>query len=137
MTRYVLMTVLLALPLPTAPAEHSLISTKLWTHGHTTPGQVAEIPAFDQRTNTIWVAGVVGVDVLDAATGTLITYIDVTAAGLVNSGAIHNGLAALAIMAKAPDRSRPGVVIFYDTATRLPVGEPVTVGSLPSCIALG
>ena len=43
--------------------------TKLWTHGHATPGQVSEIFAFDSRTNTIWLAGIVGVDVLDADTG--------------------------------------------------------------------
>ena len=134
MTRYVLMTMLLALPLAAAPAERPLSFTKLWTHGHTTPGQVSEIPAFDHRTNTIWVAGVVGVDVLDGETGTLIKHIDVTAYGLVNSVAIHNGLAALAIEAGPPDRRRPGVVVFYDTRTRLPIGDPVTVGSLPDML---
>ncbi len=87
-----------------------------------------------QGTNTIWVAGVVGVDVLDAATGTLIKHIDVTASGLINSVAVHNGLAALAIEAGAPDRRRPGVVVFYDTVTRLPIGVPVTVGSLPDML---
>ena len=54
----------------TQAEEPVLGFTKLWTHGHTTAGQVSEIPAFDSKTNTIWVAGVVGVDVLDAATGT-------------------------------------------------------------------
>ena len=34
-------------------------------------GQLSEIPAFDSRTNTIWVVGIVGVDVLDADTGAL------------------------------------------------------------------
>ncbi len=134
MTRYVLMTMLFALPLAATPADHPLLFTKLWTHGHTTPGQVSEIPAFDDRTNTIWVAGVVGVDVLDGETGTLIKHIDVTASGLVNSVAVHNGLAALAIEAGAPDRRRPGVVVFYDTVTRLPIGEPVTVGALPDML---
>ena len=102
MTRYVLMTMLLAVPLAAAPAKHPLSFTKLWTHGHTTPGQVSEIAAFDHRTNTIWVAGVVGVDVLDRETGTLIEHIDVTGYGLVNSVAIHNGLAAFAIEAAHP-----------------------------------
>ena len=134
MTRYVLMTMLLALPVAAAPAERSLSFTKLWTHGHTTPGQLSEIPAFDRRTNTIWVAGVVGVDVLDAETGTLVEHIDVTGYGLVNSVAIHNGLAALAIEAGPPDRRRPGVVVFYNTRTRQPVGDPVTVGSLPDML---
>ena len=76
----------------------------------------------------------VGVDVLDGETGTLIEHIDVTGYGLVNSVAIHNGLAALAIEAGPPDRRRPGVVVFYDTRTRLPIGDPVTVGSLPDML---
>jgi DNA-binding beta-propeller fold protein YncE len=134
MTRYVLMTVLLVLPVAAAPPERPLSFTKLWTHGHTTPGQVSEIPAFDRRTNTVWVAGVVGVDVLDGEAGTLIEHIDVTGYGLVNSVAIHNGLAALAIEAGPPDRRRAGVVVFYDTRTRLPIGDPVTVGSQPDML---
>jgi hypothetical protein len=121
------------LPVAAAPPERPLSFTKLWTHGHTTPGQLSEIPAFDRRTNTVWVAGVVGVDVLDGETGTLIEHIDVTGYGLVNSVAIHNGLAALAIEA-APDRRTAGVVVFYNTRTRLPIGDPVTVGSLPDML---
>ena len=134
MTRYVVMIMLLALPVAAAPPERPLTFTKLWTHNHATPGQLSEIPAFDRRTNTIWVAGVVGVDVLDAATGKLIEHIDVTGYGLVNSVAIHNGLAAFAIEAGPPDRRRAGVVVFYDTRTRLPIGDPVTVGSLPDML---
>ncbi len=120
-----------------------LTFTKLWTFGHATPGQVSEIPAFDPRTNTIWVAGVVGVDVLDADSGTLVTHIDVTPEGAVNSVAIHNGLAALAVEAASQsstcpscDRRNPGKVLFYDTRTRLPsdgVSE-VSVGSLPDML---
>ena len=134
MTRYVVLTLLFSLPLAAAPAERPLSFTKVWTHGHTSPGQVSEIPAFDHRTNTIWVAGVVGVDVLDGETGALIEHIDVTGYGLVNSVAIHNGLAAFAIEAGPPDRKRPGVVVFYDTRTRLPIADPVTVGSLPDML---
>jgi DNA-binding beta-propeller fold protein YncE len=134
MTRYLLLTLLFALPVAAAPPERPLSFTKLWTHGHTTPGQVSEIPAFDRRTNTVWVAGVVGVDVLDGETGALIEHIDVRGYGLVNSVAIHNGLAAFAIEAGPPDRRRPGVVVFYDTRTRLPIADPVTVGSLPDML---
>ena len=121
--------------------------TKLWTHGHTTAGQVSEIPAFDSKTNTVWVAGVVGVDVLNASTGALVKHIDVTPWGFVNSVAIRDGLAAFAIEA-APDRRNAGSVLFFDTATRepstgtaLPRSRPaaylpsqVTVGSLPDMI---
>jgi DNA-binding beta-propeller fold protein YncE len=134
MSRYVLMTVLLAVPVAAAPPKRPLSFTKLWTHSHATPGQVSEIPAFDRRTNTVWVAGVVGVDVLDAKTGRLIEHIDVTGYGLVNSVAIHHGLAAFAIEAGPPDRRRPGVVVFYNTRTRLPIGDPVTVGALPDML---
>jgi DNA-binding beta-propeller fold protein YncE len=133
MTRYVLMTMLLAVPLAAAPAKHTLSFTKVWTRGHTTADQVSEIPAFDHKTSTIWVAGVVGVDVLDAATGKPVEHIDVTGYGLVNSVAIHNGLAALAIEA-APDRRQPGVVVFYETRTLQPIGDPVTVGALPDML---
>ena len=134
MTRPVLMIVLLSIPLAAAPADRTISFTKLWTHSHTTAGQLSEIPAFDQRTNTVWVAGVVGVDVLNGNTGVLVEHIDVTPYGLVNSVAIHNGLAAFAIDAGLPDRRKPGVVVFYDTRTRERVGDPVTVGALPDML---
>ena len=120
-----------------------LTFTKLWTHGHTTPGQLSEILAFDRRTNTIWVAGVVGVDVLDAATGALVAHIDVTTHGAVNSVAIHDGLAAFAVEAASQsaacpscDRRNPGKVLFYETSTRLPIDgvNEVEVGSLPDML---
>ncbi len=97
------------------------------------PGRSRKFPRSTDKTSTIWVAGVVGVDVLDAAAGTLVEHIDVTGYGLVNSVAIHNGLAAFAIEA-APDRRLPGVVVFYDTRTRQPIGDPVTVGALPDML---
>ena len=94
-----------------------------------------ETLAFDRKTNTLWVAGVVGVDVLDAATGGLVEHIDITAYGAINSVAIHNGLAAFAVEA-APDRRNPGMVLFYDTRTRLPSGSvnAVPVGPLPDMV---
>lgn len=110
---------------------------RLWTHNHTTPGQLAEIPAFDAKTNTLWVVGSVGVDVLDAETGALIEHLDVTRhGGLVNSIAIHGGLAAFAVEA-VPDRRVPGFVLFYDTRTRALTGgiNRVPVGSLPDMLA--
>src|SRR5215203_1369837 len=134
MMRPVLMIVLLSIPLAAAPSDRTISFTKLWTHSHATAGQLAEIPAFDERTNTIWVAGVVGVDVLNGDTGTLVEHIDVTPYCLVNSVSIHKGLAAFAIEARAPDRRKPGVVVFYDTRTRERVGDPVTVGALPDML---
>jgi len=119
-----------------AIADESDISfSKKWTHSHTDAGQVSEIPAYDHKTNTIWVAGVVGVDVLDADTGNLVKHIDVTEYGFVNSVAIHNGLAALAIE-DAFDRRIPGRVVFFDTKTRMQSESlfPLEVGSLPDML---
>jgi len=110
-----------ALAAGTAHAQ-PLTFEKVWTHGHTTPGQVSEIPAYDAQTHTIWVAGVLGADVLGADTGDLIEHIDVTSSGFVNSVAIYNGLAALAVEA-APDRRNPGKVLLYDTGTRAQPGR--------------
>ena len=110
--------------------------SKLWTYNHSgTVGQVSEIAAFDRKTNTLWVAGVVGVDVLDADDGSLIEHIDITSYGAINSVAIHNGLAAFAVEA-APDRRNPGWVLFYDTRTRQPSGpiNAVPVGPLPDML---
>ncbi len=132
--RHVLMIVLLSIPLAAASADPTISFTKLWTHNHATAGQLSEIPAFDRRTNTIWVAGVVGVDVLNGDTGALVEHIDVTPYGLVNSVSIHNGLAAFAIEAGPPDRRRPGVVVLYDTRTRERLGDPITVGALPDMV---
>lgn len=114
--------------------------SKLWSHSHITQGQVSEIPAFDPRTNTIWVAGVVGVDVLDAATGNLVEHIDVTSHGYVNSVAVKNGLAAFAVEAHSSesdgDRRDPGKVLLYDTLTRTPAAgiHSIFVGPLPDML---
>lgn len=119
-----------------AAANSAAISfRKQWTHKHEDAGQVSEIPAFDKKTNTIWVAGVVGVDVLDADTGSLLKHIDLTDYGFVNSVAIHNGLAAFAIEA-ALDRRKPGRVVFFDTKTLMPSDgvNQIAVGALPDML---
>lgn len=116
-------------------ASNQLTFTKLWTYNHSgITNQVSEIVAFDKLTNTLWVAGVAGVDVLDAETGTLVQHIDTTSYGSVNSVAIHKGLAAMAI--EASTRTSPGVVVFYDTETReLSAGNNVVeVGALPDML---
>jgi hypothetical protein len=110
----------------------------VWQYAHAhaqggVAGQTAEIVAYDDRTDTLWVAGVVGVDVLDRATGQLVSHIDVTNIGAINSVAIHNGLVALAIE-NGQDRTLPGKVVFYDTRTRKQSGQPVVVGALPDML---
>ena len=53
------------LPATPALAEPALSFTKLWTYNHSvTPNFLAEIPAFDHKTNTLWISGVMGVDLL-------------------------------------------------------------------------
>lgn len=119
-----------------AAVDLDLSFKKLWTYEHTrgVNGQVGEIPAYDARTHTVWVAGITGVDVLDASTGRFLDRIDVTAWGAVNSVAIHDGLAALAVEATS-DRRDPGSVLFYNTRTRSPSGKyQVRVGSLPDMV---
>jgi hypothetical protein len=129
---FLLTAIAVLLPVAAMAGEPAISFNKLWTHDHSAlPGQVSEIPAFDSKTNTLWIAGVVGVDVLDADTGDLIEHIDTTAYGLVNSVAIKNGLAALAI--ESTLRTDPGVVAFYDTGTRTLSGT-VAVGVLPDML---
>lgn len=109
---------------------------RVWQYAHAAggvPGQKSEIVAYDDYTDTLWVAGVVGVDVLDRRTGVLRAHIDVTPFGTVNSVAIHDGLAALAIES-APDRTLPGKVVFYDTRTHRQSGAALMVGSLPDML---
>jgi hypothetical protein len=123
---------------PAFASAGPLISSSLeWTYNHAStpnaPGQASEIPAFDAKTNTLWVAGVAGVDVLDARTGNLVRHIDTTAYGAINSVAIHNGVAAFALEDRNV-RTNPGLVQFYDTGSLSLTGS-VAVGALPDMLA--
>lgn len=121
-----------------APATAETFSfTALWTYNHAdtgVAGMTSEVPAFDSLTNTLWVAGSAGVDVLDASNGSLVQHIDTSAWGLINSVAIHNGLAAFAI--ENANRTQNGVVTLFDTSTRtLAAGNSViSVGALPDMV---
>ncbi|MFL9609287.1 choice-of-anchor I family protein [Methylobacillus sp. Pita2] len=111
---------------------------KLWTYDHASTGvagQSSEIVAFDSLTNSLWVAGVSGVDVLDAGSGSLIQHINTSIYGSINSVAIHNGIAAFAIESTT-DRTQPGVVKLFDTATRALSGgvNSIAVGALPDML---
>ena len=109
--------------------------TKAWTYSHAGGGFLSEIVTFDSVTRTLWVAGVTGVDVLDAATGSFLQRIDVASFGAINSVSISNGVAAFAIENTA-DRTQPGVVKLFDTATRtLASGtNTISVGALPDML---
>lgn len=111
--------------------------SRAWTYNHNATGVngfLSEIVAFDSTTNSLWVAGVKGVDVLNASNGSLIQHIDTSAFGNINSVAVHNGLAAFAI--ESSTITNAGTVRFYDTATRsLSAGvNSITVGSLPDML---
>lgn len=107
---------------------------QVWRYEHANTGvagQKAEIPAYDASTDTIWVAGVRGVDVLNARTGALVQHIDLSGLGDVNSVAIHNGMAAIAVA--APVHTDPGAVRLVDTRTFADSGT-IRVGALPDMV---
>lgn len=111
-------------------------ATRAWTYSHSaSTGYLSEIVAFDGNTGTLWVAGVSGVDVLNASTGALVQRIDTRAYGSINSVAVHNGVAAMAFE-DSSNRSSPGVVKLFDTGTRslLAGTNSFTVGALPDML---
>ncbi|EXI64963.1 MAG: hypothetical protein AW08_03586 [Candidatus Accumulibacter adjunctus] len=111
------------------------LNSKAWTYAHDPAnGYLSEIVAFDGASQTLWVAGVSGVDVLDARSGALVQRIDTRAYGSINSVAIRGGIAAMAF--EAPVRTDPGNVRLFDTATRSPLAGTNTfaVGALPDML---
>ncbi|HQS99776.1 MAG: PEP-CTERM sorting domain-containing protein [Hydrogenophilales bacterium 16-64-46] len=112
-----------------APSASALGFTEAWTYEHSSIA--SEIAAFDALTGTVWVAGVSGVDVLDAVTGTLVQHIDTTAFGSINSVAISNGVAAFAM--EDAVRTDNGTVQFYSTTSLTNTGS-VAVGPLPDML---
>jgi hypothetical protein len=119
-------------------------ATKAWTYVHsatntnaanvTTSGFLSEIVTYDKAQNQLWVSGVTGVDVLNASTGSRLGHIDISSFGSVNSVAISNGVAALAI--ESTNRTGNGIVQLYDTTTRslLSGTNTITVGALPDML---
>lgn len=135
MKKTLLSLALAATLLPFSAAAGPLVTfSKVWSYTGVEQGQTSEISAFDASTNTLWVAGVVGVDVLNARTGALIQHIDTRAYGSINSVAIHNGVAAFAI--EASTRTNNGIVQLYDTASRTLSSGPnnISVGALPDML---
>lgn len=102
--------------------------SKQWTYQHSID---AEISAFDASTNSIWVAGVTGVDILDLHTGNHQSYINTAPFGEINSIDIYGGTAAFGIQNSV--RSQNGFVQFYDTASQT-IQKQVTVGALPDMV---
>lgn len=118
-----------------AHAATALDASQAWTHTHDkSSGFLSEIVSFDTATKTLWVAGVSGVDVLNASTGALLQHIDISAYGAINSVSISNGIAAFAVESSV--RTNPGEVLLFDTSTRsLAAGtNRITVGALPDML---
>lgn len=110
-------------------------ATRAWSYTHVANnGYLAEIVSFDKRTGTLWVAGVSGVDVLDASTGALVQRIDTRAYGSINSVTVNNGVAAMAF--ESTVRTNPGEVKLFDTGTRslLAGTNSYAVGALPDML---
>ena len=102
------------LPMAALADRPNLSFTKAWTYSHAPiAGQVSEIPAYDPKTRTLWIAGIVGVDVLDAATGALVDHIDTTTYGSINSVAITDGVAAFAIESEHAHQPGQGAVLQH------------------------
>ncbi|AEF99348.1 choice-of-anchor I family protein [Methylomonas methanica] len=114
-----------------------------WTFNHTAAnGSLAmgsEIVSYDSDNNRLWVVGtdanqanlgLGGIDVLDMS-GHLLQSFDMSALGGVNSVAVKNGQAAVALT--APTKTDPGLVRFYDAGT-YSVLRDVTVGANPDAV---
>ena len=97
----------------------------------------AEIVAYEPASERLFVvnSAAVTVDVLNLANPSnpvLLDTIDASAeGGAVNSVAVNNGVAAVAI--EAAVKTDPGKVVFYDTLTLAKISE-VTVGALPDML---
>ncbi len=115
-------------PMVTNAANDSLVFNKEWSYSHSI---LSEISAYDNVTNTLWVTGVTGVDILNASTGALINNINISAFGSINSVAIKNGVAAFAI--ENTNKTNNGIVQFYNTSS-LGLTNTVTVGALPDML---
>ena len=135
MVRSIAAAAIAALFVPVAQAAAPVGWDKLWTftHGETTSvaGQTSEILAFDSLNNELWVGGLKGVDILNAATGSFVQHIDTTMFGELNSVAIRNGVAAFAIA--APVKTDAGSVLTYDTTSRS-FQQSYLVGALPDMV---
>jgi DNA-binding beta-propeller fold protein YncE len=109
----------------------------VWTQKHATApaGFTSEAVSFDSLSKTLWVAGVNGVAVLDAKTGSALDFIGLPRGTAINSVAIHGGVAALALESTV-DRKLPGQVLLYGTASRslLAGTSSIAVGALPDML---
>ena len=114
-----------------------------WTFSHTaangSSAMGAEIVAYDAANNRLWVAGTDanqanvgqgGIDILDLS-GNLVQSFSTSALGGINSVAVKNNQAAIAIT--APTKTDPGLVRFYNAGTFATLAD-VIVGANPDAV---
>lgn len=124
---------ILSLPIAGVSDTLSLSSTVEWSFQHGMAGTYSggsEIVARDSSSGNFWVTGSNGIDILSSS-GSLVSGIDTSSYGSVNSVAIRNGIAAVAISASTI--TDPGKVVFYNTATGAELSQ-VTVGANPDMV---
>jgi YVTN family beta-propeller protein len=122
-----------SLPIAGMSATLSLSSTVEWTFSHDVSSSFSggsEIVARDSSSGNFWVTGSNGIDILSSS-GSLVSGIDTSSYGSVNSVAIRDGIAAVAIA--APNITDPGRVVFYNTANGAEINQ-VTVGANPDMV---
>jgi len=99
----------------------------------------SEIVSYDSVNNRLWVAGtdanqanvgLGGIDILNLD-GTLASSFSTKDLGGINSVAVKNNQAAVAIT--APEKTNPGLVRFFDAATFTKLAD-VTVGVNPDAV---
>ncbi len=119
-----------------APAQAALTGLTLLGHFDTGLGTgAAEISAYDPVTGRLFTvnaaAGTVDVIAIgDPTAPSLVTTLD-PPGGEINSVAIKNGVAAVAVAATT--KTNPGLVAFYSTTTLALLGQ-VNVGALPDMV---
>ncbi|MCQ8118631.1 choice-of-anchor I family protein [Methylomonas rosea] len=114
-----------------------------WTFNHSaangSSAMGSEIVSYDAVNNRLWVAGTDanqanigqgGIDVLDM-NGNLLQSISTSALGGINSVAVKNGQAAIALT--APTKTDAGLVRFYNAADYT-LQQSVTVGANPDAV---
>lgn len=105
-----------------------------WTASHGagdgSAATTAEIIAHDEINNRLWVVGLQGIDVLNAADGSRVRTIALGNDGEANSIAIKDGRVAVALSAE--DKTDPGTVLFFDLDSNK-LAE-VTVGANPDMV---
>lgn len=114
-----------------------------WTFNHTAANgsnaMGSEIVAYDSVNKRLWIAGtdanqanigLGGIDVLDLS-GNLVKSFSTATMGAINSVALSNGQAAIALT--APIKTDPGSVHFYN-ASDYSLQSSVTVGANPDAV---